>query len=217
MLKLKWLGHSSFKIKTESKTIYIDPYAGDDYSDKADIILVSHEHFDHSNKEKIGLVRLDDTVVITTKDNSSDIDGIAMDVGEEKDIDGVKINTVPAYNVNKFRSPGVPYHPKEDGKLGFIITIEGKKIYFAGDIDNIPELKDISADIALLPVSGTYVMTADEAAAAADVMDVKTFIPMHFAGGIVGTVEDAEHFKDIVERNPKKNVKLLSSGEEIDL
>ena len=108
---------------------------------------------------------------------------------------GIPIRAVPAYNINKFRSPGVPFHPRESGYVGFILTVEGQRIYHAGDTDAIPEMESIDADIALLPVSGTYVMTADEALEAIKAIKPKIAIPMHIGRGI-GSLADAEHFQE---------------------
>ena len=106
--------------------------------------------------------------------------------------------------MNKFREPGKVFHPKEDGKLGFVLAVKGVRIYHAGDTDHIPEMKNIRADIAFLPVSGTYVMTAQEAAEAAASINPKMAITMHF-GEVVGSETDAESFKKLV----KCEVKVL--------
>jgi len=118
--------------------------------------------------------------------------------GDARTVKGIPILAAPAYNVNKFRSPGVPFHPKEKGYVGFVITVEGRRIYHAGDTDVIPEMASIEADIALLPVSGTYVMTAEEAVEAASVIGPKAAIPMHVGRGI-GSLEDAERFWENAE------------------
>ncbi len=115
--------------------------------------------------------------------------------GNELTVKGIPISAVPAYNVNKFRSPGVPFHPQESGYVGFVLTVEGQRIYHAGDTDSISEIGSIDADIALLPVSGTYVMTADEALEAVKVIKPQVAIPMHIGRGI-GSLADAEHFKE---------------------
>jgi L-ascorbate metabolism protein UlaG (beta-lactamase superfamily) len=119
-----------------------------------------------------------------------------MSFGETKNILGVSVEAVPAYNTNKFRTPGKVYHPKEEGRIGYIITMNGVRIYHAGDTDHIPEMKNIKVDIALLPVSGTYVMTADEAAKAVAEIKPKIAIPMHY-GAIVGDVNDAQKFQKL--------------------
>jgi len=124
--------------------------------------------------------------------------------GDKISVGNVAIEAVPAYNLNKFREPGKVFHPKEDGKVGYVLTVNDVRIYHAGDTDHIPEMKNIRTDIALLPVSGTYVMTAKEAVEAAGSINPKIAIPMHY-GAIVGSSADAETFKKLV----KCEVKLL--------
>jgi len=204
-IDIELLGHDSFKIKTE-KIIYIDPYKIKS-DEKADLILVTHEHFDHCSSEDIEKLIKDETVLVgipSCKDVFDQFSGSVKDIiymkpNQEKNIEGVEIETVPAYNVNKFKSPGKPFHPKSDGKVGYILTIKGKRIYHAGDTDLIEEMKELGKiDIALLPVSGTYVMTADEAAKSVELIKPKIAIPMHF-NKIVGTKKDAERFKSLAK------------------
>ena len=118
--------------------------------------------------------------------------------GDKCSIEKVEVEAVPAYNLNKFREPGHVFHPKGDKKLGFIFQMDGTHVYLAGDTDFIPEMKSIRCDIALLPVSGTYVMTAKEAAEAAAAIKPKIALPMHY-GAIVGTEGDAQEFKSLVK------------------
>jgi L-ascorbate metabolism protein UlaG (beta-lactamase superfamily) len=117
-----------------------------------------------------------------------------VQVGERREVGDVLIETVPAYNLNKFRAPGLVFHPKQAGNVGFIVTVDERRIYHAGDSDLIPEMAGIVCDIALLPVSGTYVMTAAEAAEAAGLIRPKLAIPMHY-GRSIGSVVDAKHFE----------------------
>jgi L-ascorbate metabolism protein UlaG (beta-lactamase superfamily) len=187
--KIAWLGHDGFRIDA-AKTIYFDPYeiSGDK---KADIILITHEHFDHCSPGDVSKIQQNDTVIVTEKDSAGKLAGDVRVVapGEHLTVDGLKIEAVPAYNVNK------KFHPKANGWLGFIVEIEGVRVYHAGDTDFIPEMKDLQTDIALLPVSGTYVMTADEAVEAAIAIDPRIVIPMHY-GSIVGGDQDAVKFRD---------------------
>src|SRR6266568_4845916 len=116
--------------------------------------------------------------------------------GDKLAVGDITLEAVPAYNLNKFREPGKPFHPKEDGKVGFILSAKGVRIYHAGDTDPIPEMKGFKTDVALLPVSGTYVMTPEEAAEATRMIKPKLAIPMHY-GAIVGSENDAEKFKQL--------------------
>jgi L-ascorbate metabolism protein UlaG (beta-lactamase superfamily) len=187
--KIHWLGHDGFRIDA-SKIIYIDPYQTKSTL-PADIILVSHDHFDHCSPEDILKIQTKSTAIITDKASAGKLTGAVRVVkpGDRLNVQGIEVESVSAYNTNK------QFHPKSDGKLGFIITIEGVRIYHAGDTDFIPEMKKIRADIALLPVSGTYVMTADEAVEAALAISPKVAIPMHY-GAIVGSAADAQTFAD---------------------
>lgn len=199
-MKISWLGHDGFKIKN-TKTIYIDPYpikAGEE----ADLLLITHEHFDHCSPGVVKKIASSKTTIITTAVVKSQLSGTkakeirAAKPGQKIVVDNVSIETVPSYNVNKFRSPGEVFHPKQDEMLGFIITLDGVRIYHAGDSDLIPEMEGLNVDIACIPVSGTYVMTAEEAAEATKRIRPKIAIPMHY-GSIVGDERDAERFKKL--------------------
>lgn len=200
-LKISWLGHDSFKIKN-GKTVIIDPFKIRPSSDKADILLISHEHFDHFSPDDIKKVVNQNTTIVTIPAVKTELSSLqvkevkAVKPGDKLKIGEVSIEVVPAYNLNKFREPGKVFHPKEDGKAGFIIGIKGVRVYHAGDTDAIPEMKGLKADVALLPVSGTYVMTPEEAAQAAKMVESKVAIPMHY-GVIVGTEQDAQKFKQL--------------------
>ncbi len=196
---IHWLGHDTFRIEND-KTIYIDPYELKGKPPEADLILITHDHHDHCSPDDVARVAKDDTVIVTVAAAARRLKGDVRVVkpGESLVVHGILIETVPAYNVNKFRSPGVPFHPQESGHVGFILTVGGVRIYHAGDTDVIPEMDDIEADIALLPVGGTYTMTADEAAQAANRIKPKVAIPMHH-GAIVGSVRDAQRFRDLCQ------------------
>lgn len=190
--KIVWLGHDGFRIDAE-KTIYIDPFQISD-GPQADLILITHEHFDHCSPDDIAKIQQADTVIVTEKDSAGKLSGNIKEIkpGDNLTVEGIKIEAVPSYNTDK------DFHPQANSWLGFIVEIEGVKIYHSGDADLIPEMKDLNVDIALLPVSGTYVMTADQAVAAALAINPKLAIPMHY-GAIVGSEEDANRFKQALE------------------
>lgn len=193
---IHWLGHASFRIDGRKTTVYLDPWQLSEDPKPADLILITHDHRDHCSPEDVAKIQKDDTVIVTVKESAEKLEGMKEIVqpGDQIFVRDVEIKAVPAYNLTKYRSPGVLFHPKEKAYIGFIITIDGQKIYHAGDTDIIPEMSDIDADVAMLPVSGTYVMTADEALEAARIINPKVVIPMHVGRGI-GSAKDAEDFK----------------------
>jgi len=187
---MRWLGHDGFLIKGEGKVIVIDPFQIDE-CELADIILVSHEHYDHCSPADVKKIQKDSTIIVTEADSAKKLSGDVrtMKPGDKITVSGVPIEAVPAYNTNK------TFHPKENGWLGFILTVAGVRIYHAGDTDDIPEMASFQVDIALLPVSGTYVMTAEEAVEATKKIEPKVVIPMHY-GAIVGSADDAQRFAE---------------------
>ena len=195
------IAHDTFRIGG-SQVIYTDPFKISK-RDKADIVLLSHDHFDHLNIEDLEKVCTPDTTIVASplcKEGIKNIKAKAkqfLEVNTQYTVGQVAIETVPAYNVNKFREPNRPFHPKEAGGVGFVLEMDGTRVYYAGDTDFIPEMKSVRCDIALLPVSGTYVMTVEEAAKAAQTVNPKIAVPMHY-GAIVGSDADAEKFKSLV-------------------
>ena len=193
---IHWLGHDSFRLEADSAVVYIDPWQVED-GPQADLILITHDHSDHCSPDDVARLRREDTVVITIGAAASKLPAPVkvVEPGDELIEKGIRIEAVPAYNVNKFRSPGVPFHPPEAGHVGYIVTMEGQRIYHTGDTDLIPEMESLEVDIALLPVSGTYVMTADEAVEAAAIIGPQVAIPMHVGRGI-GSLDNAEYFRE---------------------
>lgn len=193
MLKnILWLGHDTFKISS-GKTIYFDPFQIVN-GEPADLILISHDHFDHCSPEDVRKIQGLQTTIVTEENSAKKLKGHiqVLKPGDKTNIQGIEIEAVPAYNTDK------NFHPKANQWLGFVLTIGGVRIYHAGDTDFIPEMKDVKADIALLPVSGTYVMTAEEAVQAALTISPEIAIPMHY-GSIVGSEKDAERFRRLLE------------------
>jgi L-ascorbate metabolism protein UlaG (beta-lactamase superfamily) len=184
-----WLGHASIKI-TGEKTIYIDPFEISG-GEPADLILITHDHYDHLSPKDVAKIRTDKTVVVVPSGCRGKISGKVevMSVGEKKVFAGISVEAVPAYNIGK------DFHPRLKGGLGYVVTANGIRIYQAGDTDRIPEMKSLkNIDVAILPVGGTYTMNPREAAEAADDVQPKVAIPFHY-GAIVGSSNDAETFK----------------------
>jgi len=186
---IHWYGHAAFRIDDDSIHIYVDPFELPSSAPKADIILITHSHFDHFSEKDIKKIRKESTKILAPEDVNADRNKMTVVPGKEYTIGKIKIKTVPAYNIDK------KFHPKEKKWVGYIITLSnGVRIYHAGDTDFIPEMKTIETDIALLPCGGTYTMTAREAGEAANTFKPKILIPMHW-GSIVGSKEDAEGIK----------------------
>lgn len=199
-LDLQRIAHDTFRI-AGSKVVYTDPYQLKQ-QDEADVILLSHDHFDHLSREDLEKVCTAETQVFASTLCKEGLSGLKarkitfLESGQKAATDGIVIEAVPAYNTTKFREPGKAFHPRDQAGLGFVLQMDGTRLYYAGDTDFIPEMKSIRCDIALLPVSGTYVMTADEAAEAAAAIKPKVAIPMHY-GAIVGSEADAQKFKSL--------------------
>ena len=190
--KIVWLGHDAFRVDAD-KTVYFDPYQISG-GPGADLILISHDHFDHCSPEDVAKIQTPETVIVTEKDSAKKLSGDVREMmaGETMTVGGMKIEAVPSYNIDK------DFHPQDNAWIGFIVEVEGVRIYHAGDTDFIPEMKALDVDIALLPVSGVYVMTADEAVEAALAINPKIAIPMHY-GAVAGTEQDAINFKNALE------------------
>ncbi len=188
--KINWLGHDGFEIEGNGIRLVIDPYQITS-GRPADIILVTHPHFDHCSPEDIAKFKKPETVIVTDPESAGKLSGDIRIVkpGDTVTVENVTIEAVPAYNIDK------DFHPKANQWLGFIASVEDVRIYHAGDTDLIPEMEDFNVDIALLPVSGTYVMTAEEAIEAARRIKPKVAIPMHY-DTIVGSIKDAQMFKN---------------------
>lgn len=194
-ITIKWLGHASFQLEYQEKILYIDPYQIGRARPDADYIFITHDHYDHLSVEDIDNVRTPETIIIAPECCREKLQDIpsqlrTFSVGAQKEFPEFTVTLIPAYNTNK------KFHPKEKGWVGFLINFGEVSVYHAGDTDVIEEMKDVEADIALLPVSGTYVMTPQEAAKAAQLVGAKIAIPMHY-GSIVGDPSHAEEFKKL--------------------
>jgi len=191
-VKLQWFGHASFKISSGSDVIYIDPWKLKNTPHDANIVLVSHSHYDHYSAEDIAKVSGMTTKLIASGDViQQQGQGQVLKPGQSIDVNGIKITGVPAYNLTK------KFHPKSNNWLGFVIEIAGKRIYYAGDTDATDEMKALkNIDLALLPAGGTYTMNSIEAADATKYFKPKQAIPYHW-GDIVGSQADADNFKKL--------------------
>jgi L-ascorbate metabolism protein UlaG (beta-lactamase superfamily) len=179
-MKLEWLGHASWKIIAGDKIIYIDPYQGN-YDEEADLILSTHSHTDHCEPSKVNAVKGDKTVVVAPDDCAEKIGSPVKSLrpGDKFQLGNVEVEAVEAYNVKRFRSPGVPFHPKGLG-VGYLIRYEDKTLYHVGDSDFIPEMKELKCiDLMLIPSGGTYTMDNEDAAKATVEISPKKAIPMH--------------------------------------
>jgi len=186
---ITWLGHASFKISAPEGVIYIDPWRLKD-GEPADLILITHEHHDHFSADDVKKIRKANTTLVTTAAVAAQLQGDVKTVkaGDTVEVKGVAIEVVPAYNLRKH------FHPQSAGGVGFILTAGGRRIYHAGDTDAIPEMANVQADVALLPVGGKYTMNASEAAQAANMIKPRMAVPMHWGAGVIGTHADAERF-----------------------
>jgi len=203
-VEITWLGHASFKFKG-SKGIFIDPYVLPEGEEKADIIVMTHEHFDHCAVENAEKIIKDSTVVLTTKGCAAKcgFETRVIGTGESIELQGVKIETVEAYNVDK------QFHPRGLG-FGVIVEMDGVRIYHAGDTDLIPEMKNLKPDVALLPIGGTYTMNIEEAVEATARIKPEIVIPMHY-NYIDGTEAEPEKFRELLsEKDPEIQVTILS-------
>ncbi len=195
-----WYEQSSIRIEAGGMQIYVDPYHVPEGQPKADVIFISHEHGDHLSPEDIGKVRTADTVVFANPTAAQKLEGnvTVLRPGDIASHGDLKIHAIPAYTTTKFRPSGEATHPKASEHLGLILEIDDLTFYAAGDTDVIPEMESVGpVDYAFLPVSGTYVMTAEEAAEAVAIVQPTVAIPVHY-GAIVGSVDDARRFAELV-------------------
>lgn len=192
------LCHSSIKINKE-KVIYIDPFKIDKNYNDADIIFITHDHYDHYSEDDIDKVKKNDTVIVAPEELLTKLlrkgfrqDYIITVTPDEQDmVEGIKFETVPAYNTDK------QFHPKENEWVGYIIELNGYRYYIAGDTDITEENKKVKCDVAFVPVGGTYTMDFKEAAFLINEIKPKIAVPIHY-GNVVGTKQDAEDFKRLL-------------------
>ena len=197
---VEWLGHSGFRIRAGRATIYIDPYRTEG-GPEADLILVTHGHYDHFSPQDVERLSGERTWVIAPPSVAERLSGRVRSIApgetiEPEGVRGVDVRAVAAYNTSKRDAAGNPFHPREAGWVGYEVRIGGERLYHSGDTDVIPEMDEVAGvDVALLAVSGVYVMTAGEAAEAARRIQPGVAVPMHW-GEHLGTRADAQAFAD---------------------
>jgi len=201
--------HNSIKISTEFGAVYIDPFQIDEESHDAAFILITHDHYDHFSSKDIRKVAGKETVLVVP-------DAMEEKTGEVADlvsrietvtpcatfnIGGLELETVPMYNILK------PFHPRKAGWVGYILTVNGHRIYIAGDIDLIKEARAVKCDVALVPVGGFYTLDATKAAKIVNEIKPSVAIPVHY-GNLVGSTKDAEKFAELVKEPVKVEIKI---------
>lgn len=199
-MNIQVLCHSSIKMIENEMVIYIDPFRIKDVAKDADVIFITHSHYDHFSPEDILKIKRENTNIIVTNDlyektlelgfDKTDI--YVVEPNQLYEINNVKFKTIPAYNTNK------KFHPKENGWVGYIIDLNDIKYYIAGDTDITEENKLVDCDVALIPIGGTYTTTYEEAAELTNIIKPKKVIPTHY-GEIVGEKDDANKFKKLID------------------
>jgi len=189
--RFTWFRQSAYLWRGDGLTVYIDPWMVTT-DDPADVIFITHAHFDHYQPDDIEKIRKDGTKIVAPHDIARELSGDVTPVspGDSLNVAGIDVQAVPAYNVVKER---LQAHPKENNWVGYILTLGSNSYYHAGDTDHIPELESVRADVAFLPIGGTYTMDPGEAAGLAKAINPQVAVPMHY-GFVVGNPSDAERF-----------------------
>ena len=197
--RFTWFKQSAYLWRGESINVYIDPWGVTD-AVPADVVFITHAHFDHFNEEDLKKVVRRETSIVAPRNVAQELSGTVLPVGpgDSLEVAGIKVQAVPAYNVVESR---LEHHPKANNWVGYILTLGDSTYYHAGDTDHAPELDDVKADVAFLPIGGTYTMTAQEAGQLAKVIQPQLAVPMHY-GFVVSSPKDAESFR--AEADPVK-------------
>ncbi len=201
-MKIQINKQSSIKI-ISNKIIYFDPFMIDEENHDADIVFITHDHYDHFSIDDIKKIEKEDTVFVIP-DNMYNLLGgenvVVLNPNEKTIVEGYEVMTISSYNVNK------RFHPKEKGNLGYIVKIEGKRVYVAGDCDMNEDNENISADIAIVPVGGHFTMDYKEAAKLINKIKPEIAIPCHYGNLGIGDIDDGKRFKELVDSNIKVEI-----------
>jgi len=191
--RFTWFKQSAYLWAGEGLAVYIDPWGVSDGSPAADLLLITHAHFDHFSLEDIEKIRKDSTKIYAPPDVAKDIRGQVTTVapGDCFEVTGVSVQAVPAYNLVQER---LHFHPKVNNWVGYILSLEGKDYYHAGDTDHLEELESVKSDVAFVPIGGSYTMDHAEAAGFVKAISPRLAVPMHY-GYVAGTERDALAFK----------------------
>ncbi|HZB03041.1 MAG TPA: MBL fold metallo-hydrolase [Actinomycetota bacterium] len=192
-----WFRHASFRWAGDGLSLYIDPWELPGDNPPADVIFITHGHYDHFQKDDIEKLRKDDTAIVATRDVAGQLSGsvTAVGPGQSDEVKGVRFQTVPAYNIVEGRTEN---HPKASGFVGYLLELEGRTYYHAGDTDHLPELESVRTQVAFLPIGGaTFTMDVPEAVGLARAMSPGLAVPMHYGGYVEGTgpPSDGEAFR----------------------
>ncbi|MBQ6323381.1 MAG: MBL fold metallo-hydrolase [Bacilli bacterium] len=192
-MQIEVLGHSSIKLIAD-KIIYIDPYDIKEETHDADYIFITHDHYDHYDKESISKIRKETTKTIVPKVLNTEENSLIVEPNKNYKIDDLSFETIPSYNIDK------PFHPKEKEYVGYNILLHDEYFYIMGDTDQTPEVDMVKTDVCFVPIAGVYTMDVNEAANYINNLNPKKAIPIHY-GKIVGDISLGEEFKNKVNKN----------------
>jgi len=191
--RFTWFRQAAMRYAGDGITVYLDPWGTSPEDPKADLILITHAHFDHLQPHEIERLSSDDTKVVAPHDVAKELSGdvTAVGPGESHEVAGVRFETVPAYNTAEER---LDMHPKANGWVGYVLELDGHRYYHAGDTDALPELESLKTDVAMVPIGGTYTMDYREAAGFVKAMQPGVAVPMHY-GFVVCSPSHADLFR----------------------
>jgi len=195
--RFTWFKQAAFRWEGDGLTVYIDPWGIRDDDPPADVVFITHAHFDHFSQEDLERVRKEGTRFLAPHDVARELSGEVTPVapGDSLEVRGIRVQVVPAYNVVEER---LEFHPKANRWVGYVLELGGATYYHAGDTDHAPELSEVRADVAFLPIGGTYTMDPVEAGGLARAISPQLAVPMHY-GFVVGSPSDADRFREAAD------------------